>query len=152
MTKLCALLLLLWTSIALAEGTPAEEDEFRDVAGMLRCPTCTGISVLDSEASFSVQIKSQVREQIKAGKGRDEILQYFTARYGPWILREPPVEGVNALAWWLPLGLLTLGPIVIWLAVWRRRVELPNLGMRTTDVILAEMEQDLERARAAKGA
>ena len=52
------------------EGFRDNKDFFKDVAGELRCPTCKGLSVLDSDASFSVQIKDQVDEQIKEGKSK----------------------------------------------------------------------------------
>ena len=156
MKKLLLALMLVAGSGAADEAPPAapaavNEDIFRDVAKELRCPTCTGLSVLDSEASFSVQIKSQVREQMAAGKSRDEILAYFTARYGPWILREPPKQGFNSLAWYVPIGLLLGGPVAIWFFVWRRRVETPTYGVRRAEDIIAEMEQAIKLARGSSG-
>ena len=140
------LILATWAMVAVAVDQPAD-DEFREVAKELRCPTCTGLSVLDSEASFSVQIKNQVREQIQAGKDKDTILKYFTERYGPWILRSPPRQGFNALAWWVPIALLVFGPVGIWFFVWRRRVDVPSFGVRSSEAIITEMEQALKRAR-----
>jgi cytochrome c-type biogenesis protein CcmH/NrfF len=102
-------------------------ENFRDVAADLRCPTCTGISVLDSDAPFSVQIKNEVKDQLAAGKGKSEILRFFTDRYGPWILREPPKEGINLWAWIIPGGILLLGPFLIWYFVWNYRQDAGNL-------------------------
>jgi cytochrome c-type biogenesis protein CcmH/NrfF len=102
-------------------------ENFRDVAADLRCPTCTGISVLDSDAPFSVQIKNEVKDQLAAGKGKSEILRFFTDRYGPWILREPPKEGINLWAWIIPGGILLLGPLLIWYFVWNYRQDAGNL-------------------------
>ena len=43
-----------------------------EIADNLRCPTCQGLSVNDSEAGFSVQIRNKVREMLMAGQvGRD---------------------------------------------------------------------------------
>jgi cytochrome c-type biogenesis protein CcmH len=95
-------------------------EDFREVASGLRCPTCTGLSVLDSDAPFSVQIKNEVKEQMAVGKKKSEILQFFTERYGPWILREPPKQGINLWAWIIPTGILLLGPVLIWYLVWNR--------------------------------
>ena len=84
----------------------ADEDLVHEIAENLRCPTCQGISVNDSEAGFSVQIRNKVREMLMAGQGRAEIEAYFVARYGEWILRTPPAQGFNLLIWILPaLGL-----------------------------------------------
>ncbi|HET9235677.1 MAG TPA: cytochrome c-type biogenesis protein [Oligoflexus sp.] len=124
---------------------------FRDVAKELRCPTCTGLSVLESDASFSVQIKDQVHEQMKLGKSKDEIIKYFVERYGPWILREPPKEGFNLLAWGVPIALLIGGPILIWLLVWRRKVQFNAHGVRSTEALIKEMHDRLLLMKEKKG-
>ncbi len=125
--------------------------EFRDIAYELRCPTCVGLSVLQSDAKFSVQIKDIVLEQVNAGKSKDEILKYFTERYGPWILRAPPKEGVNLLAWIVPLALLTVGPLLVWLLVWRRKKVDSNVKVRPSDDIVAEMNQRIDMLRNGVG-
>lgn len=124
---------------------------FREVAKDLRCPTCTGLSVLESDASFSNQIKDQVHEQMKLGKSKDEILKYFTERYGPWILREPPKEGFNLVAWGVPIALLIGGPILIWLLIWRRRVQFNAHGVRSTEALIKEMHDRLVLMKEKKG-
>ena len=159
----CLFLALATSNISLAgESGPVDEDAlkkawpsegpkgelFHDVAGSLRCPTCTGISVLESDARFSQQIKEIVMEQVEAGKSREQILQYFTERYGPWILRAPPAKGFNVLAWLLPLGILVLGPPAVWFFVWRRRHVVQTLGVRSAEEIIKEMQTRLEERRA----
>jgi len=137
-----------------AEVVPAtgEEQEFIDIAKDLRCPTCTGLSILDSDAPFSNQIKNEVKEQLKQGKPQAEIMAFFTERYGPWILREPPKSGANLLAWIIPGALLFLGPVVMWLLVWRRKKTFASYGVRSTEDILAEFHQSLEGLRRARPA
>lgn len=136
---------------AVARDPMADADPyFRDVAKELRCPTCTGLSVLESDASFSVQIKDQVKEQINLGKDKDAIVKYFVDRYGPWILREPPKQGFNLLAWLVPSLLLCLGPIVIWLLVWKRRVPANTQGVRSGEKILLEMQERLQQMKQGR--
>ncbi len=133
-------------------GNSRDNDiNFRDVAKELRCPTCTGLSVLESDASFSVQIKDQVHEQMKLGKSKDEIVKYFVERYGPWILREPPKEGFNLLAWGVPIALLIGGPILIWLLIWRRKVQFNAHGVRSTEALIKEMHDRLQLMKEKKG-
>ncbi len=132
-------------------GTEDNSPAFRDVAKELRCPTCTGLSVLESDASFSVQIKDQVHEQMKLGKSKEDIVKYFVERYGPWILREPPKEGFNLLAWAVPIGLLVLGPILIWLLIWRRRVQFNVHGVRSTEALVHEMQERLQAMKEKNG-
>ena len=130
---------------------PELQEQFREVAKNLRCPTCTGISVLESDAEFSVQIKDKVVEQLKSGKRRDEIMAFFIERYGPWILREPPRRGISAAAWIFPISIMSIGPFVVWLVVWRRRRETAPAGIRSVAEILAEMDYQLGELRIHEG-
>lgn len=130
-----------------ASLTPEQEKEFYDISDELRCPTCQGLSVLDSTATFSEQIKEQVRLQVLEGKSKSEILDFFVERYGPWILREPPKEGFNLLAWILPIAILILGPFFIWFFVWRKRQQVDSFGVRSEASIIEEMELEIRKLR-----
>ncbi len=136
-------------AIPLGKATKYNNNDpvFRDIAKEFRCPTCTGLSVLESDAGFSVQIKEQVQEQLNLGKNHDQIRQYFTERYGPWILREPPPKGFNILAWAIPIALLCIGPILIWLLVWKRHKPVESRGVRSATVIMQELQDKLTRMK-----
>ncbi len=138
----------LWAGGEVAPFEPPQDVEsFRDVAGDLRCPTCTGLSVLESDAPFSVQIKNLVKDKMAEGSSKDEILEFFVSRYGPWILRAPPKQGFHAVAWILPLLLLFLGPFMVWFFVWRRNIVVNTEGLRPAAQLLEEMELELSRLR-----
>lgn len=128
---------------------PVLKEKYLDSAKGLRCPTCTGLSILESDAEFSVQIKLQVRDQVQAGKNGEQIRQYFVDRYGPWILREPPKHGFNAFAWIFPIGILALGPIVMWILIWRRKKTVDTFGVRASSAIVQEFHQQVAAARAS---
>ena len=98
------------------------------VAEDLRCPTCTGLSVLQSDAPFSEQIKRRLRELVESGKTEAEIRSFFTERYGLWILRTPPKDGFHLVIWVIPLVFVLLG---VWGGVWLRR----------RDTLLAQSQQ-----------
>src|SRR5690606_27340125 len=104
-----------------------DQQQFRVIADDLRCPTCVGLSVLNSDEKFALQIKEKVVEDLRLGKSREEIMAYFLERYGPWILREPPREGFHGLAWQIPIAILLLGPLVLWILFWRRRRDYDTL-------------------------
>ncbi|MGE0172332.1 MAG: cytochrome c-type biogenesis protein CcmH [Oligoflexales bacterium] len=144
---------LLGASFAGAEDTSAvyNNKTFRDIANELRCPTCQGLSVLDSDATFSVQIKEEVARQLDAGKTKAEVLQFFSERYGPWILRNPPKEGFNIVVWLLPLALLVCGPILVWYFVWRKTQNVSPDGVRSVSSILEQMEGELRGMRKKVG-
>jgi cytochrome c-type biogenesis protein CcmH len=132
------------------QALPYGDQHFRDIAGKFRCPTCTGLSVLDSDAAFSVQIKQQVVELMKQGKSDKEIVDFFTERYGPWILREPPKSGFSVIAWALPIGFLVFGPILIWALAWRRKQTVPTFGVRAAELIATEMQRELTDLRTRR--
>lgn len=106
-------LFLLWGHPASALSDEEFETRFQKLSNELRCPTCQGLSVKDSDAGFSVQMKNKVKELLKAGQSDEEIKDYFVERYGEWILRSPSKKGLNLLLWILPgLGII-LGLIVV---------------------------------------
>lgn len=92
-------------------GSESEKFEarFKKLSNDLRCPTCQGLSVKDSEAGFSTSIKGKTRELMKQGKSDEEIMAYFVKRYGEWILRAPPVSGFNMVLWVLPSASIVIG-------------------------------------------
>lgn len=84
-----------------------------DVAALLRCPVCQGLSVADSPAAMARNMKMQVREKLAAGYDRDQILADFESSYGEFVRLEPPMRGVNWLVWAGPVaGLIAGGAMV----------------------------------------
>lgn len=98
------LIALLIGSASFGWAVSDEEMEARlkGLFNQFRCPTCQGLSVKDSEAGFSVQIRNKIEEMLRSGADDDEIKAYFVKRYGEWILRSPPKQGFNLLLWILP--------------------------------------------------
>lgn len=145
---LCSLLIGLLAALppAFAESDPAFERRFRDLSDSLRCPTCQGISVKDSDAGFSTSMKLKVRELMNSELSDEQIRAYFVERYGEWILRSPPKEGFNLLLWGLPgVGLVVvLGVLLLRSKRWARKQ-----GGTAQAPLTAEeealIEQDLRR-------
>lgn len=84
-----------------------------DVAGLLRCPVCQGLSVADSPATMAVSMKAQVKELLALGYDQEQILAYFERSYGEFVRLEPPLRGVNWLVWLGPLIALGLGGVIV---------------------------------------
>lgn len=87
---------------------PALEARVNALAAELRCLVCQNQSLADSHAPLAVDLKNQVREQMRAGRSEREIVDYMTARYGDFILYRPPFKATTWLLWVGPL-LLVLG-------------------------------------------
>jgi cytochrome c-type biogenesis protein CcmH len=86
-----------------------------EVAGLLRCPVCQGLSVGDSPSTMAQNMRAQVRDLLAAGYDQEQILAYFERSYGEFVRLKPPLRGVNWLVWLAPvLGLLAGVAVIAW--------------------------------------
>jgi cytochrome c-type biogenesis protein CcmH len=97
-----------------ADALPTERDSVASsravkLSEKLRCLVCQNQSIADSNAELAQDLRRQIREQIAAGKSDDEIVEYMVARYGDFVLYQPPVKPTTALLWAGPAVLLLLG-------------------------------------------
>ena len=128
MIRLAALLAALALAcIAVAkEAAPLADDPKVEarlivIAEELRCLVCQNESLIASRADLAMDLKRQVREQIKAGKSDAEIRDYMVQRYGDFVLYRPPVKSTTLLLWAGPFALLVAGFGAVWMFVGRRR-------------------------------
>jgi cytochrome c-type biogenesis protein CcmH/NrfF len=98
---------------------PALEARVDELAVQLRCLVCQNQSLADSHAELALDLKNQVREQLKAGRSADEVVAYMTQRYGDFVLYNPPLKGTTAVLWAGPALLALLGLALGWRALSR---------------------------------
>jgi cytochrome c-type biogenesis protein CcmH len=101
-------------------GAPLEK-RTREVASLLRCPVCQGLSVYDSPAVMAVNMKNEVRELLRAGYTQDQVLSYFERSYGQFVRLEPPRRGINWLVWLGPLVVLMGGAVIVMMVIRKSR-------------------------------
>jgi cytochrome c-type biogenesis protein CcmH/NrfF len=98
-------------------GTPVSgnllDQRAHEVAGLLRCPVCQGLSIADSPSEMAINMKGQVRELLSRGYTEEQILAYFERSYGQFVLLKPKFRGVTSLVWTLPIFALLLGAILV---------------------------------------
>lgn len=120
-------------------GTPlsgaALEEATEEVAGLMRCPVCQGLSVADSHTPSALAMRLKTEALLEAGYSGEQVLSYFEASYGEFIRLAPRPEGFNLVVWLLP----GVGLLVGALLVWRR------LRGRSAAVVVEE-EDDAELA------
>lgn len=92
---------------------PVQEQRVQKLGKLLRCAVCQGVSIADSPASMARAQLDTVRELVSEGKSDEEIVTYFTDRYGEWVLLEPPKSGFNWFVWLGPVALVVGGAFVI---------------------------------------
>ena len=78
------------------------EEQTREIAKHLNCPTCAGRNLADCPTDTCAQWKAEISTQLKAGRSAAQVTEYFTTRFGPGVLQEPPREGGYLLAWIFP--------------------------------------------------
>lgn len=88
---------------------PVQQARYTDLINRLRCVTCRGYSIADSNIELAADLRRQVRELMGQGKTDDEIFKYMTDRYGDYILYDPPVAGRTWILWAAPVLLLVVG-------------------------------------------
>jgi cytochrome c-type biogenesis protein CcmH len=128
--------------LALLAGIAAAQDAELDkrVAGLaheLRCLVCQNQTLADSNAPLAVDLRNQIREQLKAGASERDVIDFMVARYGDFVLYRPPFKPSTLALWLGPFLLLALGAGLLVRRLLRRRTPEPELS-------------DAERARAAK--
>ena len=124
-----ALLLGGVTAVHAGEAAPAAEDpvleaKLVDITSELRCLVCQNQTIADSHADLAVDLRNQVREMLRRGDSREQIINYMTARYGDFVLYRPPLKETTALLWFGPAVLL-LGGLAVLIIVLRRRLRMP---------------------------
>ena len=98
---------------------PKLEADAMELSHKLRCLVCQNQSIAESNAPLAVDLRDQVREQLAAGKSKDDVIEYLVDRYGDFVLYEPPFKAATALLWLGPAALLLGG--AGWLAFRLRR-------------------------------
>lgn len=88
---------------------PVLEERLMKLSKDLRCLVCQNETLADSRVDLAVDLRGQIREQMKAGKSDKEIMAYLTERYGKFILYKPPVDPTTYLLWFGPFILLIAG-------------------------------------------
>ena len=106
---------------------PVLEQRVNEIGLELRCLVCQNQTISDSHAGLAVDLKNQIREQLKAGKTDREILDFMVERYGDFVLYRPPMKATTILLWAGPFALMAIGLGAAVLIVRRRRqaVEAP---------------------------
>lgn len=121
---------------------PALEARAREISRAVRCPVCQGESIDDSNARISRDLRIIIRERLVAGDSDQEVLDFLVARYGEFVLFDPPKSGANLILWLAGPAVLLLGGGIAF-AAFRRRGKVPEEGLTAEEQ--ARLEEILKR-------
>jgi cytochrome c-type biogenesis protein CcmH len=120
-----------------ASGMSALDLRLKHLEGDLRCLVCQNQTLADSNADLAADLRREVRELALAGKSDDDIKAYLVARYGDFVLYDPPVKPLTWMLWFGPFALLFGGGAVWWIVLRRRervaKSAATDAGAKTND-------------------
>ena len=108
---------------------------YQSLLAEFRCPKCLNESIASSGAPIAVDLRRTVRRLIDEGESDAAIRSHLQARYGDFVLYDPPLRPATWLLWFSPLALLGVAVLVLVRAASRRRT-------------LGPSDADRERARS----
>lgn len=120
---IAALVVVALVRAGVSDGTArTAEEQVRDIAATIKCPTCRSQSVAESDAAAARAIRADIARRVSDGQSADEIRDAVAATYGEEVLLTPGRSGLEGLVWILPVVALVLGLAALSAAFarWRR--------------------------------
>ena len=99
----------------------ALEERARDLSKELRCVVCQNEAIDTSNAGMARDMRVLLRERLVAGDSDDEVRDFFVARYGDYVLMNPPIKASTYVLWFGPAVVLLLAAAFVWRAALRRK-------------------------------
>ena len=113
MTGLLAVLVIAEAADTPFEFTKAAHQAlYEELTSELRCLVCQNQSLADSHADLAQDLRNEVYRMVEAGRGREDIIRFLVARYGDFVLYDPPLKNTTLLLWFGPFILLALAAFV----------------------------------------
>ena len=74
---------------------------------------CQNESLSASQADLAQDLRREVYQMMRSGKSKAEVVDFLVARYGDFVLYEPPIKPSTYVLWFGPLALGLLGAAVL---------------------------------------
>ncbi len=86
----------------------------------VRCPSCTDLSVAQSNATTAIAVRHQIESMVAAGRSTADIDRTLVSEYGQTILLVPPDAGGIPLFSLVPIVLGAAALAGVGIGFWRR--------------------------------
>lgn len=121
-------LILVFLSVLVSAHTHAQlitvepqyQQRYHAILEELRCLVCQNQTLADSSSELATDLRVQVKTMLEDGNSDQEILDFMSARYGDFVLYNPPVKSHTLFLWIGPFILLLLGIIAALVVVNKR--------------------------------
>ena len=92
---------------------PAQEAQAKALMETLRCLTCQGQSIADSNARIAGDMRHQVRTRIAAGESPEQIRGWLMSRYGDYVSYKPELTARTWPLFLLPVIFLVVAAVLL---------------------------------------
>lgn len=145
--KILLITLVCMSFSSLSHANEVTEDPLErhmlDIAKKLRCAVCQNQPVSESHSGLAADMRGLIRDKLKAGQSEQQIIDYFVARYGDYVLMKPRRQGIGLPLWVFPPVILIIaalsGLMFLRARVKHRPTDTPELS-----------DEDRERVRKAR--
>jgi cytochrome c-type biogenesis protein CcmH len=160
MRRVALQVLLLWlmflalsAQVAAQEAAPIADDpelekRVMSLSEELRCLVCQNETLAASQADLAVDLRREIRDQMRAGRNDKEIITFLTARYGDFVLYRPRVTPTTYLLWFGPFVLMVGGLGLLYHYLKQRRESItqqplsPEEHRRAQDLLKVAAEKE----------
>ena len=118
-----------------------DEDRFKELIAEIRCLVCQNQSLADSDADLAHDLRKEVYDLMQSGQDDTQIVDFMVARYGDFVLYNPPVKPSTYLLWYGPFVLLAIGILFL----------IKTVRQRTRQTESGFSEQEQARLKAILG-
>ncbi len=105
--RLILCFLIAFSTASAAFAAPSIRDQAIGISKELRDPGAVNQSLYESNAPQAAELKAKIYQLLENGQTREDILDYFAARYGKQIRYDPPVDPWTSALWVVPAALFS---------------------------------------------
>ncbi len=136
-----AIIILLLCLAELSLGADKKQsDKVREIEDSIIAPCCWSQPVSQHYSEVAEQIRNEVQTMVAAGKSRDEILDFYVAKYGERILATPRARGFNSLVYILPWAALIAGASLLLLLL--KKLRKPGVAVEPAPAALPDAKYE----------
>ena len=101
--------------------TTEQANRYQQLLEELRCLVCQNQSLSDSHAELAQDLRDEVYRMLNEGLSDPQIRDFMVARYGDFVLYNPPIKKSTYLLWFGPFALILLALFIVWRHVRRQQ-------------------------------
>ena len=95
------------------DDDPALQARYDGLLAELRCLVCQNQSLADSHADLAQDLRDEVHRMLAAGASDAEVREFMVARYGDFVLYEPPLKATTVVLWTGPAILVLVAAAIV---------------------------------------